>query len=97
MFQGHALQELHGNECQPILLADVINRTDVGVIQGGRGLRFAAETRQRLRVSGEVFGQEFESNEAVQAGILSLVDHTHPPGTQPLDDAVVRNGLADEL
>ena len=33
----------------------------------------------------------------MQPGILSLVDHTHPPATQPLDDAVVRNGLADEL
>src|SRR5947209_2648532 len=29
--------------------------------------------------------------------VLSLIDNTHPPATQPLDDPVMRNGLADEL
>ena len=29
--------------------------------------------------------------------VLSLVNHTHPAATQLLDDAVVRDGLADQL
>ena len=61
------------------------------------GLRFAAETRQRLRVAGEVFGQEFESDEAMQPRVLSLVHHTHPATAQLLDDAVMGDALADEL
>jgi hypothetical protein len=31
----------------------------------------------------------------MQLYVLSLVDHTHPSAAQLLDDAVVRNGLAD--
>jgi hypothetical protein len=31
----------------------------------------------------------------VQARVLGLVDHTHPTTAQFLDDAVVRDGVAD--
>ena len=41
--------------------------------------------------------QELQGDKSVQGYVFSLVDHTHPPATQLLDDAVVRNGLADEL
>ena len=31
----------------------------------------------------------------MQPGVLSLVDHAHPAATEFLDDAVMRDGLAD--
>jgi len=31
----------------------------------------------------------------MQLYVLSLVDHTHATAAQPLDDAVVRDGLSD--
>ena len=31
----------------------------------------------------------------MQPSVLSLVDHTHPAATKLLDDAVMRDGLAD--
>ena len=59
------------------------------------GRRLSSKPLQPLAVVGEGLGQEFEGNEAVQAGVLSLVNHTHPATTELLDDAVMRDGLPD--
>jgi hypothetical protein len=58
---------------------------------------FTLKAGQRLRVFGYINGQEFQGDETMQSSILGLVHHTHPPTAQLLDDAVVRNGLADHL
>jgi hypothetical protein len=39
--------------------------------------------------------QKLQRNEAVKGYILCLLNHTHPAATQFLDDAVMRNGLAN--
>ena len=70
---------------------------DVGMVEGRSRLRLALKPRQRLGIFGHVIRQKLQRDEAVQAGILSLVHHTHTAAAQLLDDAVVRNGLADEL
>ena len=43
------------------------------------------------------FRQEFQRDEATKLGVLSLVNHTHAATAQLLDDAVVGDGLTDEL
>jgi hypothetical protein len=48
-----------------------------------------------LRVLGYIVGQELESNKPAELHILSLVDNTHTAAAQLLDDAVMRDGLAD--
>ena len=82
------------NAC-PSCFANVVNRADVGMVQRRRRLRLALETRQRLRIARDVVGQELQRDEAVQARVLGLVDHAHAAAAQLLDDAVVRDGLAD--
>ncbi len=59
------------------------------------GFRFASEAAQHLRVSGHFLGQEFEGDKATEIYILGLVDYSHP-AAQLLQDAIVRDGLADE-
>ena len=54
-----------------------------------------SEALQRLRVPGDLFGQKLQGDEAVQPSVLGLVDHTHAATAELLDDAVVRDGLAD--
>jgi hypothetical protein len=44
---------------------------------------------------GYLVRQKLQGDEAVQLYILGLVDHTHPAATELLDEAVVRDGLAD--
>jgi len=79
------------------MLPNVVNRADIGVVQGRGRLGFALETAESLVISGNLFRQEFEGNKTMEPGVFRLVDHTHPAAAQLLNDAVVRNGLADEL
>ena len=96
MLQRHALQKLHGDEGFAVLVVDFVDGADVGMVQGGGGLGFALEAAECLRVFGHVVGQELEGDKAAELHVLGLVDHTHPAAAELLDDAVVRDGLADE-
>src|SRR5580692_5267628 len=66
------------------------------MIQGRRGLRFALEAAEGLRVFRNLVRQELQDDKAVQLYVLSLVNHTHTTTAELFDDAVVRDGLADE-
>ena len=46
VLQRHAVQKLHGDERLAVLLADVVDRADVGMVQRGGGLRLALEAAQ---------------------------------------------------
>src|SRR5215470_15239674 len=70
------LQKLHGNEGLPFEFTDVMNRADVGMIEGRGRLRFALETLQSLAISSEHLGQKFERNKPVQPCVFGFVDHT---------------------
>ena len=78
MLQRHPIQILHDDEWPAILLPDFMNSADVGVIQDRDGLRLALESGKRLRISGNIIGQELERDKATQAGVFRFVDHTHP-------------------
>ena len=95
MLQRHAVQKLHGDEGLPVLLANVIDGADVGVVQSGCGLGFALEAGEGLRVVGNSFGQELQRDEAMQAHVFSLVDHPHSATAEFLHDPVMRDGLSD--
>ncbi len=43
MLQRHPIQKLHDEERVPVLLPDLMDCADIGMVQGGRGLRFPLE------------------------------------------------------
>ncbi len=96
MLQCRAFQILHDEESTTVLLAYVMNRTDVGVIQRRCGSRLASETIQGIRVASQFIRQKLESDRSLQPAVLGLVDHAHSAAAQLLDDAVMRDGLADQ-
>jgi hypothetical protein len=53
------------------------------------------KTGERLRVAGNFRRQEFEGDEAMQPSILGFVNHAHSAAAELLDDAVVRDVLAE--
>src|SRR5260221_6521417 len=55
VLQRRAFQEFHGDEGLPVLLTDVMDRADVGMIQCGRGLRLTLESGEDMRVLGYIF------------------------------------------
>jgi hypothetical protein len=60
----------------------VANLVDAGMVQDGSNAGFAAETFQRLRVLGDVRGQEFEGHEAAQFSVFGLIDDAHSATAQ---------------
>ena len=95
ILQRHPVQKLHGDERFPILFTNIKDHANIRVIQRGGSLGFSLEPGQRLRVAGHILRQEFQSDKAMQSRVLGFVDHTHPATAELLDNAVVRDGLAD--
>src|SRR5271157_574602 len=50
MLQRHSIEKFHGNERSTVLLVNVVDGADVGMVQRRGGARFAAEALQRLPV-----------------------------------------------
>jgi len=56
---------LHRDEVLPFVLADVVDRTDIGMIEGRSRLCLALESLQSMVVSGQLFGEELQSDGAL--------------------------------
>jgi len=95
MPQRHAVEKLHDDEGMAIFLPNLMDGTDIGMIQRRSRLRLALKPRQGLGVFDDVIGQEFQRDKSVEGYILCLVDDPHSAAAQFLDDAVVRYRLAD--
>ena len=57
-----------------------MNDTDVRVIQGGSGARFAEQALLVPLADGDIGGQEFQGDGALQLHVQRLVHHTHAAG-----------------
>src|SRR5260370_6414973 len=97
MLQRQSIQNLHDEEWMVVLLPDLVDSADVRMVQRGSSLGFSLEASQRLGVFGYFLGQELQRDKSVEGYVFRLVDDTHTAATEFLDDAVVRDGLADEL
>ena len=95
VLQGNALEKFHGDEGFAVVVADVVNGADVGMVQRGCGLGFALKAGEGLRVAGDIVGEKLESDEAVQAAVFRLVDNAHTAAPEFFNDAVMRDGFAD--
>ncbi len=96
VLEGLALEVLHRDEGLAVGVADFVDGADVGVVEGGGGFGFAAETFEGLGIAGERFGEEFQSDETVEERVLGFVDDAHSAATESFDDAEMRDGLSDE-
>src|SRR3984893_17150230 len=97
MLQRHAVQKLHDQERMAVLLPDLIDRADVGMVQCRRSLSLSLKAGQCLRVLGYFIRQKLQGVKSVQGYVLGLVNDAHSAATKLLNDAVMRDGLANEL
>ena len=93
--QRFPFEQLHRDEGPPLVLVDVEDRADVGVLQRGRRPRLALKPFERLRVPDELFGQKLQRDAAAELDVLGLVDDAHAAASHSGEDAIVRNGLTD--
>ena len=80
-----------------VLVVDLVDGADVGMVQGRSSLGFALEAVQSLRILGQFIRQELEGDKAAEFYIFGLVDDAHPATAEFFDNAVVRDGLADHV
>ena len=90
-----AFQQLHGDEVASVVLANLVDRADIWVVQSGGGASFALKTVERERIFFRLGRQELERDMAAQVDVLGFVDNAHPSAAQLREDTVVRDGLAD--
>ena len=95
MLKGHAFEKFHRDEGLTVVLADFIDRADVGMVQRRSRAGFPPETFKRVGIAGHVSGKELKGDKAAQAGVFGLVDYAHASAAEFFDDAVVRDGLPD--
>ena len=84
-----ALDELHGVEADIPVLAHLVDRHDVGVVQPGRGAGLAAEPLLDHPVAGHLPRQDLQRHAAAQRDLLGLVHDAHAAPADLAEDPVV--------
>lgn len=86
-----ALEQLHHDVAQPVVvLPEVEDPADVGVIEPRGRARFAVEVLDELRVAGEVLVEELHGDGTVQQPVASSVDPTDRAARDLRLDLVLR-------
>ena len=91
--QGRALHELQDDVVEPVLLAHVVDRLDVGVVEGGDEAGLALETPARGVAARELGAQGLDDDRAGEAKVFGLVRGGLSALSQRLEDPVVRERL----
>jgi len=89
------LHQLHHDEGVALVLGDLVDHADAGVIEGGGGARLPLESLERLGVVRQLVGQQLEGHATLEAHVLRLVDDAHAAAAEPAQDPVVGQRLAD--
>ena len=72
----------------PRSVADVVERDDVGVIEGGGRPGFLLESRDAVRVRRHDRRQDLDRDFAMQARVVRPIDLAHAAFAQFIEDAV---------
>src|SRR5579864_6526379 len=94
--QRLSLEILHGNKWLALVLPKVVNGTNIRMIEGGSGPRFAFKALESLRILCQAFRKKFERYTAAQAGVLGFVHDSHPSAAQFAKDAVMRDVFGND-
>src|SRR4029453_5537305 len=78
------------------MLADLVNRQDIWMIEPNYGTRFSLKPFQALGVAGKAHGQEFERGLAARCHVAGQIDFAHPATAYPFGNLVVTECLTDQ-
>ncbi len=83
-----ALHELHDQERDAGLFADVVKRADVRMVERRDGAGLTIEALAELRIGGQRFGQDLDRDGAIETCVARAIDLAHPTGAQRRDELV---------
>jgi hypothetical protein len=77
--QRLAVQMRHDQVVRAIDAADVVDATDVGMVQGRDGASLALEARPRIGIASDLTRQDLDRDRPIEARVTCSVDFTHAP------------------
>ena len=86
--QRLALQELHRQKRNAAIFIDLVNRYDVVVFDGRRGLGFAQETFFGAVIRRDIWQHRLQSHDPFELRIFGSKDDAHATRTQPTEYAI---------
>src|SRR4029453_7022865 len=86
--QRLALEILEHEVVGSVLVSDVVQDADVGMVQAGDGPGFALEALAQVLIVGQVLGEDLDRDRAGETGVLRAVYLAHAPGPQWSEDLV---------
>ena len=96
MLQRRPVEKLHDQKRAAVLLADIVDRADIGVVQRRCRARLAVKPGQRLGIPRQVRRQELQRGEAMEPCVFRLVHDAHTAAADALDDLVVGYPQTDQ-
>jgi hypothetical protein len=72
----------------PVLVSDVVEGADVGVIELRERLRLPLEALPPLGAPGEVLSQDFDGDRSLEPSVAGLVDLAHSTSSNESEDFV---------
>ncbi len=86
--EGLAFEELLDDVGRAVVLADVVDGGDVGVVEDAGGFGLLLEAAQAIGVGGEGGGEDLDRDVAAEARVLGAVDLPHAAGADGGEDLV---------
>lgn len=71
------LEQFHGEEALSFVLAEIVDRADVWMVQRRGSARLPFEPLDRARIVGQLRGQELQRDVPAQSQILGAIDDAH--------------------
>ena len=90
-----AFEILHHQEVGVTLLADVMERADVRMVQAGDRLRLTLEALSEIRIVGDMRREHLDGDGALEPRVGGLVDLAHAAGADEGRDVVAAESGAN--
>ncbi len=86
-----ALDQLHRDVADAVVLPDVVHDHDVGVIEAGSESRFALEALAAIEIPRQIGRQGLEGDDSTESGIASAIHLPHAATSDRAQDLVDAN------
>ena len=82
------VDELHDDERAVLVLAEVVDGHDVGMVERGGGERLLAEARAEVRIATVLGAEDLDRDVAIELGVVGAVDAGHAPLPEELHQPI---------
>src|SRR6266576_409607 len=94
VLESPAFEQLRHDELLLVVLADLVHRTDVRMIERRGSTRFPQEALERALIFCQFLGQELQSHRSPQNKVFGTVNDSHAAASELFENAVVGHSRA---